>query len=86
MIRNLLRLLATSASLVFVLAIANIAYAAPTVAGNEITSFSAPIVRVVSLNQANPSLGLSDNINDSILHQTGCSCSSCMGISRQPSL
>jgi hypothetical protein len=86
MIRNLLRLLATSTSLALVLAIANIASAAPTLAGNDITSFSAPIVRVVSLNRANPSLGLNNDINDSILHQLGCSCASCTGISRQPSL
>jgi hypothetical protein len=86
MIRNLLRLLATSASLALVLAIANITHAAPTLAGNDITSFSAPIVRVVSLDRANPSLGLTNNISDSILHQLGCSCASCRGFSRQASL
>lgn len=86
MIKNLLKLLATSASLALVLAIANITYVAPTVAGNEITSFSAPIVRVVSLNKANPSLGLIDKKSDPILHKLGCACAACAGTSRQPSL
>ncbi|MCU0532817.1 MAG: hypothetical protein MUD14_02840 [Hydrococcus sp. Prado102] len=83
--KNLLALLAASASLSVMLLMANTAYAAPIVAKN-LGLVSTPIVRVVSLNLANPTLNLTNQTSNPILHNLGCACASCTGFSKQLSI
>jgi hypothetical protein len=85
MIKNLLALLATSASLAAMLFIANTADAAPLLEHNATTTVSAPAIAVVSLNLT-PSLNLTSQQNNPIVHNLGCACAVCSGSSRQPSL
>lgn len=86
MYKNLLALLAASASLAVMLSIANAAYAAPVVAQNFNLAISAPVVRLVNLNVANPTLNLTKQNSNPILHNLGCACAACADAYRQPSI
>jgi hypothetical protein len=88
MLKNLLTLLATSASLAFILSVASSAYAAPIIELNNAPAISsASVVQAINLNLANPKLNLIARRDNSILHNLGCACAYCAGASRQqPSL
>lgn len=86
MYRNLLALLAASASLSVMLLIANAAYAAPIAVQNFNLAISTPIVRTVNLNFANPILNLTSQNSNPILHNLGCTCAACANSSRPPSI
>jgi hypothetical protein len=85
MIKNLLALLATSASLAAMLFIANTAYAAPLLEQNVTPTVSKPAIAVASIN-LNSNLNLTSQQNNPIVHHLGCACAVCAGSSRQPSL
>ncbi|NJK49614.1 hypothetical protein HC931_16975 [Candidatus Gracilibacteria bacterium] len=86
MYKNLLALLATSTSLAVMLLMAHAAYAAPVVAKDLDFAVSTPVIRVVNLNLANPTLNLINQTSNPILHNFGCACASCTSASRQPSI
>jgi hypothetical protein len=79
MYKNLLALLAASASLAVMLLMANTAYATPIIAPNLDLAIATPVVRVVNLNLANPTLNLTNQTSNPILHNLGCTCAVCTG-------
>lgn len=73
MIKNILRLLAASASFVALLLTTNSAIAGTTI--NDSPNQIEP--SVVSLNVVSPNLQLIGNNNDNLLDHLGCSCGVC---------
>jgi hypothetical protein len=86
MYKNLLALLAASASLAVMLLMANTANATPIIAPNLDLAIATPVIRVVNLNLANPTLNLTNQTSNPILHNLGCACAVCMDALRQPSI
>ncbi len=76
MLKNLLRLLATSASLVALLLFANTAIAATT-DNFLLLTVKQPELELVNLNVISPGLELTNQYNNTLLQHLGCSCAVC---------
>jgi hypothetical protein len=77
MLKNLLRLLATSASLVALLLFANTALAASSIDNAQILTIKQSELQLVNLNVISPTLELTNQSHNSLLQHFGCSCPVC---------
>ena len=77
MIKNLLRLLASSASLVAVLLITNIAVAAPQTNTYELQIVNPTRLEPVNLNLVSSTLELVPHSDNTLGDRFGCSCAAC---------
>lgn len=77
MMKNLLRLLAASASFVALLLVANTAIAAPKINNSLAQTVNQTALQQVSLNVISPDLELINEQNNSMFDHLGCSCSIC---------
>ncbi|MCC0176513.1 hypothetical protein I4641_05910 [Waterburya agarophytonicola K14] len=77
MIKNLLRLLASSATFVAVMLVANITVAAPQIDNTSILTTARSQSSLVSLNVVSPSLVFDCQPNHFLSDSLGCSCAVC---------
>ena len=77
MIKSLINLLATSASFVALLLVANTALAAPKIVNSVAQTVAQPVMEQVSLNVSSPSLELTAGQSNSIFKHFGCCCAVC---------
>jgi hypothetical protein len=81
MLKNLLRLLATSASLVTLLLFANTALASSSIDNAQISTVKQSELQLVNLNVISPTLELTNQSNNPLLQHFGCTCAACTQIS-----
>jgi hypothetical protein len=77
MLKNLLRLLATSTSLVALLLFANISLAAPSIDNALTPTVKNSESQLVNLNVISPALKLTNQSDNPLLQHLGCSCAVC---------
>jgi hypothetical protein len=83
MLKHLLRLLATSASLVALLLFANTALASSSIDNVQISTVRQSELQLVNLNVTSPILELTNQSHNSLLQHFGCTCPVCTQISEQ---
>jgi hypothetical protein len=77
MLKNLLRLLATSASLVALLLFANTALASSSIDNAQISTVRQSELQLVNLNVTSPTLKLTNQSQNPLLQHFGCTCPVC---------